>query len=171
MVDWGAFKLGKYGRTGTGSCRSVPLSHETYGRPGTPAFALLHELIESTASTAAISRNLFMQNAAREFCATLCRGITGQVLASALLRARMDVRPVLPGRPYSHRWPSVLSLLHLSWPLSPPRLSWPRHLFAFPLHSLSLPPIRSSPLPPSKPAPPHPPQRLAVRQCLITNST
>ena len=37
-------KRDNYGRTGTGACRFVPLSHETYGRAGPPAFALLHEL-------------------------------------------------------------------------------------------------------------------------------
>ena len=51
-----ALKRGKYGRTGTGACRFVPLSHETYGRAGCPAFALLHELAEFAASTGAVSK-------------------------------------------------------------------------------------------------------------------
>ena len=94
-----ALKRDKYGRTGTGACRFVPLSHETYGRAGPPAFALLHELAEFAASTGAVSKKIFMENAMRDLSTTLCRGIARQVLASAPLRARLDGRPVLPGRP------------------------------------------------------------------------
>ena len=94
-----ALKRDKYGRTGTGACRFVPLSHETYGRAGPPAFALLHELAEFAASTGAVSKNIFMENAMRDLSTTLCRGIARQVLASAPLRAHLDGRPVLPGRP------------------------------------------------------------------------
>ena len=61
-----ALKRDKYGRTGTGACRFVPLSHETYGRAGPPAFALLHELAEVAASTGAVSKNIFMENAMRD---------------------------------------------------------------------------------------------------------
>ena len=50
-----ALKRDKYGRTGTGACRFVPLSHETYGQAGPPAFALLHELEEFAAFTGAVS--------------------------------------------------------------------------------------------------------------------
>ena len=46
--------------------RFVPLSHETYGRAGPPAFALLHELAEVAASTGAVSKNIFMENAMRD---------------------------------------------------------------------------------------------------------
>ena len=94
-------KRDKYGRTlaGTGACRFVPLSHETYGRAGPPAFALLNELAEFAASTGAVSKKIFMENAMRDLSTTLCRGIARQVLASAPLRARLHGRPVLPGRP------------------------------------------------------------------------
>ena len=61
-----ALKRDKYGRTGTGACRFVPLSHESYGRAGPPAFALLHELAEFAASTGAVSKKIFM----RMRCAT-----------------------------------------------------------------------------------------------------
>ena len=94
-----ALKRDKYGRTGTGACRFVPLSHETYGRAGLPAFALLRELAEFAASTGAVSKKIFMEIATRDLSTTLCRGIARQVLASAPLRARLDGRPVLPGRP------------------------------------------------------------------------
>ena len=57
-----ALKRDKYGRTGTGACRFVPLSHETYGRAGPPAFALLHELADFAASTGAVSKKIFMEN-------------------------------------------------------------------------------------------------------------
>ena len=75
-------KRDKYGRTGTGACCFVPLSHETYGRAGLPAFALLHELADFAASTAAVSKKIFMENAMRDLSTTLCRGIARQVLAS-----------------------------------------------------------------------------------------
>ena len=55
-----ALKRDKYGCTGTGACRFVPLSHETYGLAGPPAFALLHELAELAASTGAVSKKIFM---------------------------------------------------------------------------------------------------------------
>ena len=94
-----ALKRHKYGRTGTGACRFVPLSHETYGRVGLPAFALLQNRAEFAASTGAVSKTIFMENAMRYLSTTLRRGIARQVLASAPLRARLDGRPVLPGRP------------------------------------------------------------------------
>ena len=94
-----ALKRDMYGRTCTGACRFVPLSHETYGRAGPPAFALLHEVAEFAASTGAVSKKIFIENAMRDLSTTLCRGIARQVLASAPLRVRLDGRPVLPGRP------------------------------------------------------------------------
>ena len=81
----GALKRDKYGRAGTGACRFVPLSHEIYGRVGPPAFALLHELAEVVASTGAVSKKIFMQNAMRDLSTMLCRSIARQVLASAPL--------------------------------------------------------------------------------------
>ena len=95
-----ALKRDKYGRTGTGACRFVPLSQEAYGRAGPPAFTLLHELAEFAASTGEVSKKTFMENAMRDLSTTVCRGIAWQVLASAPLRARLDGRPVLPGRPF-----------------------------------------------------------------------
>ena len=95
-----ALKRDKYSRTGTGACRFVPLSHDTYGRAVPPAFALLHELAEFAASTRAVSKKIFMENAMRDLTTTLYRGIALQVLTSVPLRARLDGRPVLPGRPF-----------------------------------------------------------------------
>ena len=94
-----ALKQDKYGRTGTGACYFVPLSHETHGRAGPPSFALLHELAEFAASTGAVSKKVFMEDAMRDLSTTLCRGIAWQALTSAPLRARLDGRPVLPGQP------------------------------------------------------------------------
>ena len=85
-----AVKRDKYSRTGTGACRFVPLSHETYGRAGPPAFALLHELAEFAASTGVVSKKILMENAMRDL-PTTCRSIARQVLASASLRARCMV--------------------------------------------------------------------------------
>ena len=94
-----ALRWDKYGCIGTGACRFVPLSHETYGRAGPPAFALLHELAEFASSTGAVSQEILMENTMRDLSTTLWRGIARQVLASAPLRARLDGRPILPGRP------------------------------------------------------------------------
>ena len=94
-----ALRRDKYGRTGTGACRFVPLSHETYGRAGPPAFAFLHELAEFAASTGEVSKKIFMENAMRDLSTTLCRSIAWQVLASAPLRERQHGGPVRPGRP------------------------------------------------------------------------
>ena len=96
-----ALRRGKYGRTGTGACRFVSLSHETYGRAGPPACTLLHELAEFAASTGAVSEKIFMENAMRDLSKTICFRIAQQVLASAPLRARLYGQPVLPGRPVS----------------------------------------------------------------------
>ena len=78
-----ALKRDKYGRTGTGACRFVPLSHETYGRAGPPAVAHLYELSEFAASTGAVSKKIFMENSMCELSTTLFRGTARQVLASA----------------------------------------------------------------------------------------
>ena len=53
-----ALKRDKYGRSGTGECRFLSLSHESFGRAGTPAFALLHELAEFAATTGVISKKM-----------------------------------------------------------------------------------------------------------------
>ena len=66
--------------------------------PPPQARALLHELAESAALTGAVSIKIFMESGMRDLSTTLC-GITRQVLASALLRVRLDGRPVLPGLP------------------------------------------------------------------------
>ena len=41
-----ALKRNKYGRTGTGACRFVPVPYETHSRTDPPAFLVLHELAE-----------------------------------------------------------------------------------------------------------------------------
>ena len=82
----GALKQDQYDCTGTGACRFVHLSHEMYGRAGPPAFTLLHELAEFAASTGAVFKKIFMENAMRDLSTTLCRSIVRQVLTSAPLR-------------------------------------------------------------------------------------
>ena len=86
----GALKRDKYGPKGTTACRFIPMSHETYGRAGPPAVALLHELAEFLASTGAISKKIFTENAVCDLSTTLCSGMARQVLSSAPLQARLD---------------------------------------------------------------------------------
>ena len=83
------------------ACRFVPLSHEVSARAGPPTSALLHEIAESAASPGAVPTKVFMENAMRNLSTARCRGIARQVLAPAPLQARLDGRPVLPGRPVS----------------------------------------------------------------------
>ena len=83
----------------TGACRFVPLSHETFGRAGPVAFALLNEIAEFAASSGVGSKNKFSENAMRDLSTTLCRGITRQVLGTVPLRARLYGRPVGAGLP------------------------------------------------------------------------
>ena len=92
-------QAGKYSRTGTGARRFVPLSHETYGRAGPEAFALLNEIAEYAARIGSVSKKLFMENAMWDVSTTLCRGVARQVTASMPLQARMDGRAVLPELP------------------------------------------------------------------------
>ena len=73
-----ALKWNKYSRTGTGACRFVPLSHETYDRAGREAFALLNEIAENAAGVGSVSRELFMENAMQDVSTTLCRGLPGK---------------------------------------------------------------------------------------------
>ena len=87
----------KYSRTGTGARRCVPLNHETFGRAGPTAFALLNEIAAFAASSGVVSKRMFLDNAMRDLSATLCRGITRQVLAKVPLRARMNDRAVVAG--------------------------------------------------------------------------
>ena len=61
-------------RTGTGACRFVPLSHETYGRADPEAFALLNEIAEHAAGIGSVSKKLVMESAMRELSTILCRG-------------------------------------------------------------------------------------------------
>eukprot|EP00892_Ulva_mutabilis_P011419 jgi/Ulvmu1/864/UM100_0015.1 len=90
-------KRDKYGRSGTGACRFVSLSHETFGRVGTGAFAFLNTIADFAAASGAVSRRAFLQNAMCELSTTLCRGVTRQVLAAAPLRMRLAGRAVVPG--------------------------------------------------------------------------
>ena len=64
-----------------------------------PAFEQLLELAEFSASTGAVFKKIFMDNAMHDLSTTLCRGIARQVLAAAPLQARLDGQAVLPGRP------------------------------------------------------------------------
>ena len=77
-----SLKRDKYSLTGTGACRFVPLSHETFGRAGPAAFALLNEIAEFVASSGVVSERIFLENAMHDLSTTLCRGITRQVLAT-----------------------------------------------------------------------------------------
>ena len=65
--------------------------HMVFRKPLVPAVA--------GRSYTCAAKKIFMENAMRDLSTTLCRGIARQVLASAPLRARLDGRPVLPGRP------------------------------------------------------------------------
>ena len=94
-----SLKRDKYSRTGMGACRLVPLSHETFGRAGPAAFALLNEIAEFAASSGVVSKRIFLENAMRDLSTTLCRGITRQVLATVPLRARLNGRPAVAGLP------------------------------------------------------------------------
>ena len=79
--------------------RFVTLSLERNGRAGAPAFALLQVVLEFAATNEAVSKQTFMENAMRDLSTMLCRGNIWQGLASAPLRALLDGRPVIPGRP------------------------------------------------------------------------
>ena len=115
----------KYSRTGTGACRFVPLSHETFGRAGPAAFALLNEIAECAVSSGVVSKRISLENAMRDLSTTLCRGITWQVLATVpALRARLKGHPVVLGLPVPADdlipvadWPSQLPLNPSSKPL------------------------------------------------------
>ena len=54
-----SLKRDKYSRTGTGACRSVPLSHETFGRAGLAASTLLNEIAEIVVSSGVVSKRIF----------------------------------------------------------------------------------------------------------------
>lgn len=90
-------KRHKYGRSGTGVCEFVPLSHETYGRVGPAAMKFLDRIARTAAGAGNISKRAFLENAMRRLSTTLCRGIAVQARASAPLRARHLRRAVLPG--------------------------------------------------------------------------
>ena len=92
-----ALKRDKYSRNGTGACRFVPLSYETYGRVGPEAFAHLNEIAEYAIGIGSVSKKLFIENAMRDLSTTPCRGVARQVIASMPLQAWMDGRAVLPG--------------------------------------------------------------------------
>ena len=70
-----ALKRIKYSRTGTGACRFVPLSHETYGHAGPEAFTLLNEIAEYAAGIRSVSKKLFMEYAMHSLGTTLYRGV------------------------------------------------------------------------------------------------
>ena len=70
-----SLKRDKYSQTGTGACRLVPLSHETFGRAGPAAFALLNEIAEFAAGSGVVSKRLLLENVMRDLTTTLWRGI------------------------------------------------------------------------------------------------
>ena len=89
-----ALKRNKYSRTGTGSCSSVPLRHETYGRAGPEAFALLNEIAEYAAGVGSVSKKLFTENVMRDLSTTHPRGFARHFIALMPLQARWDGRAV-----------------------------------------------------------------------------
>ena len=95
----GTLKRDKQSRTGTVACRFVPLSHETFGRAGPAAFALLNEIAEFAASSGFVSKRFFLENAMCDLSTTLSRGIKRQVLATVPLCARLNGYPVVAGLP------------------------------------------------------------------------
>ena len=92
-----ARKRDKYGRTGTGACSFVPLSHETFGRVGPAAFAFLARVAKVAAGTGAAGQRLFLENAMRDISTTLCRAVARQVCAAAPVQARFAGKAVLVG--------------------------------------------------------------------------
>ena len=94
-----SLKRDKYSRTGTGACRFVPLSHETFGRAGPASFALLTEIAGFAASSGVVSNTNFLESTMCDLSMTLCRGIMQQVLATVPLRARLNRHLVVAGLP------------------------------------------------------------------------
>ena len=92
-------KRDKYRQTGTGACRFVPLSHETFGRAGPADCALLNDIAEFASSSGVVSKRIVLENAMRDLSTTLCLKITRQVLATVPLRAHLNGRPVVAGLP------------------------------------------------------------------------
>ena len=95
----GSLKRDKSSLTGTGASRFFPLSHETFVHAGPAAFALVNEIAEFAASSGVVSKKIFLENAMCDLCATLCQGITRQVLATVPLRVRLNGRPVVAELP------------------------------------------------------------------------
>ena len=94
-----SLKRDKYSRIGTGACRFVPVSHETFGRAGPAAFALLNEIAEFVARSRVLSQIFFWENAMRGLASTLRQGIARQVLDTVPLRAHLNGCPVVDGLP------------------------------------------------------------------------
>ena len=90
-----ALKRNKYSRTGTGACRFVPPSRETYGRAGPEAFALLNEIAEYASGIGSVSKKVCMENAMRDLSTILCRGVARQVIASMPLQAQNEREAVV----------------------------------------------------------------------------
>ena len=95
----GSLKRDNYSRTGTGACRFVPLSHETFGNAGPAAFALLNDIVKFGASSGVVYTRPVLENAMRDLSTSLCPGSTRQVLATVPLRARLNGRLVFAGLP------------------------------------------------------------------------
>ena len=70
-----SLKWDKYSCTSTGACRFVTLSHETFGRAGPEAFALINEVAVFAASSGVVSKRAFLESAMRDLSTSLCRGI------------------------------------------------------------------------------------------------
>jgi hypothetical protein len=90
-------KRRKYARAGTSSYRLVPLTRETYGRMGRPAYEFLVSMADQAASDGTVSKGAFIVNALQELSVSLCSGIARQVRAAGPLRRRLAGRAMLPG--------------------------------------------------------------------------
>ena len=77
------------------ACRFVPLSHNTLGCAGPAAFALFNEIVKFVANSGVVFKRSSLENATRDLCATLCRGIMRGALASVPLHARLNGHPVV----------------------------------------------------------------------------
>ena len=80
-----------------GSYRFVPLSHETYGRLGAPAYSFLQELADVAAASGATSKREYLSNALRDLSVALCKGLARQARLYAPLRRRATGKTLRPG--------------------------------------------------------------------------
>jgi hypothetical protein len=95
-----AFKRAHYARRGLGGgYELVPVSVESFGRLGAPAYALLGRVADVAADGGGVSKAAFMESALQEMGVTLAKG-NGRVLHVHLSRvAQASGRAYLRGLP------------------------------------------------------------------------